>query len=382
MNNEKKKISFKPTVILLIVLSIVFSSSNAIYVETISNNNFTSYINISVGEAWELLRNTSNGIQYPIDVRTYNEWLTERIDTPYPEYARLNTLSDLQTINGYNNFKSLYLNEEVIVYCRSGMRSASAAQYLVSNEFNGTIYNMLGGITAWNSAGYPIKNNNEIPDKSEISTDSTFYFTNITCFFNTTSIDPDDDVIRYGWDWNGDDTIDEWSDYFQSGEIIRTSYKWLVAGDYDIKVLVEDIVGEKSDFSEILTINISNLPPDKPEIYGTTSGKKGQTYSFNFSSLDPNGDNIYIMILWYDNYPDAQWDGPYYSSEIIMKNYSWAEDGIYNIQVKSKDIYGDESEWNTLEVTMPKQKIFNQFPKILLWLFEQFPFLQPYFQHF
>jgi len=92
MNNNKKKISFKPTIILLIFLSIVFSNSNAIYVENISNNNITSYINISVKEAWELLRNTSNGIQYPIDVRTYDEWLTERIDTPYPEYARLNTL--------------------------------------------------------------------------------------------------------------------------------------------------------------------------------------------------------------------------------------------------------------------------------------------------
>ena len=49
------------------------------------------------------------------------------------------------------------------------------------------------------------------------------------------------------------------------------------------------------------------------------------------------------MILWFDNYPDAYWDGPYHSSEKIMKNYSWDEEGIYDIKVKSKDIYGYET---------------------------------------
>jgi len=357
MNNEKKKISFKPTIILLIFLSIVFSNSNAIYVENISNNFFTSYINISAEEAWDLLSDTSNGIQIPIDVRTYDEWLIERIDTPFPEFARLFILSDLRNENGINNFKSLYTNEEVIIYCLSGGRSASAAQYLIDNEFNGTVYNILGGITSWKQAGLPIKNNNQIPNTPEIPSGPPLCYINISSFFTTVSNDLDDDVIRYGWDWNGDKTIDEWSDYYQSGEIVNVSYKWLSPGDYDIKVLVEDIVGEKSDFSEVLTINVSNLPPNKPEIFGPTSGKKGQTYSFNFSSLDPNGDNIYFWVLWYDNYPDAHWDGPYLSSEKIVFNYSWDGEGIYNIKVKSKDIYGYESEWNTLEVTMPKNKI-------------------------
>jgi rhodanese-related sulfurtransferase len=47
-------------------------------------------------------------------------------------------------------------NTEIIVYCRSGSRSALASQNLVDNHNFTKIYNMLGGINAWISAGYPV----------------------------------------------------------------------------------------------------------------------------------------------------------------------------------------------------------------------------------
>jgi len=31
---------------------------------------------------------------------------------------------------------------------------------------------------------------------------------------------------------------------------------------------------------------------------------------------------------------------------------------------------------------MPKQKIFNQIPQMIIWLFERFPFLQSSFPYF
>jgi parallel beta-helix repeat protein len=46
-------------------------------------------------------------------------------------------------------------NHEIIVYCKSGVRSATASQILVDHDFT-KVYNMLGGITAWQSAGYPV----------------------------------------------------------------------------------------------------------------------------------------------------------------------------------------------------------------------------------
>jgi len=64
------------------------------------------------------------------------------------------------------------------------------------------------------------------------------------------------------------------------------------------------------------------------------------------------------FIVWGDN-TSTEWIGPYPSREIITLNHSWLEKGNYSIRVKAKDIYGAESEWSTLEVSMPKNKAVN-----------------------
>ena len=45
-------------------------------------------INLTVYEAWELLNETSNGIQIPIDLRNEDAWNESFIDTPWPEHPR------------------------------------------------------------------------------------------------------------------------------------------------------------------------------------------------------------------------------------------------------------------------------------------------------
>lgn len=46
-------------------------------------------------------------------------------------------------------------NKKILVYCRSGSRSASASQILVNAGYS-QVYNMEGGISAWIGAGYPV----------------------------------------------------------------------------------------------------------------------------------------------------------------------------------------------------------------------------------
>lgn len=47
-------------------------------------------------------------------------------------------------------------NKPVMVYCRSGKRSSSAASVLIKNGFT-EVYNMEGGITKWNEANKPVE---------------------------------------------------------------------------------------------------------------------------------------------------------------------------------------------------------------------------------
>jgi len=52
--------------------------------------------------------------------------------------------------------------------------------------------------------------------------------------------------------------------------------------------------------------------------------------------------------------------------------------GNYAIKAKTKDNYGLESNWSTLEVNMPKTNIYNQIKQLLLRMLERFPFFEKY----
>jgi rhodanese-related sulfurtransferase len=55
-----------------------------------------------------------------------------------------------------NKLSTVDKNKKVLVYCRSGSRSAHIAGLLTRNEFE-QVYNLKGGIQAWKKANLPIK---------------------------------------------------------------------------------------------------------------------------------------------------------------------------------------------------------------------------------
>ncbi len=101
---------------------------------------------------------------------------------------------------------------------------------------------------------------------------------------------------------------------------------------------------------------IANEPPTAPDIDGPTSGKPGVEYPYNLCSTDPDGDDIFYCIDWGDGSGEVC-IGPYPSGVCPPPvSHTWSEQGIYIIKAKAKDTHDAESEWSTLEVTMPKSK--------------------------
>jgi len=76
--------------------------------------------------------------------------------------------------------------------------------------------------------------------------------------FYTSTTDPDGDKIRYGWDWDDDDVVDKWTEYFDSGSTCTTTHSWSSTGEYKIKVKAEDINGDQSDWSEEFSFNVTD----------------------------------------------------------------------------------------------------------------------------
>ncbi|RLF37197.1 MAG: hypothetical protein DRN03_02735 [Thermoplasmata archaeon] len=176
--------------------------------------------------------------------------------------------------------------------------------------------------------------------------------------YSTISTDPDGDMIRYGWDWDGNGTIDEWTGYYESGALVTVTHSWSEPGTYHVRVKAEDIHGAQSDFSPPLVVDIvaGNRPPEKPEMpIGETSGKIFRRYTYRSSTIDPDGDKVYYLFDWGDG-TTSGWLGPYESGEIVRASHVWYKRGAYEIRVKAKDIYGAESEWSDpLPVTVPRK---------------------------
>ncbi len=105
------------------------------------------YTSIDVDTAYNMITNGSYPDLVALDVRTQNEYDSGHIYgavwIPHTELeARIAELASHE-------------DHEMIVYCKSGGRSVTASEILDSHNFT-KVYNMLGGISAWKSADYPV----------------------------------------------------------------------------------------------------------------------------------------------------------------------------------------------------------------------------------
>ncbi|UCF13480.1 MAG: PQQ-like beta-propeller repeat protein [Thermoplasmatales archaeon] len=92
--------------------------------------------------------------------------------------------------------------------------------------------------------------------------------------------------------------------------------------------------------------------PDAPIISGRTIGKVGKEYDYKFTSIDPNGDDVYYYIEWGDGAVE-DWIGPYGSGVKITLNHTWTQKRLYTIRARAQDTDNLLGPWGELEISMP-----------------------------
>ena len=76
--------------------------------------------------------------------------------------------------------------------------------------------------------------------------------------YTTVTTDPLGHNIKYGWDWNNDNVVDDWTGYNASGVTINTSHTWSSTGTFTIKVKAQNTDTGESTWSDLLTVLIVN----------------------------------------------------------------------------------------------------------------------------
>ena len=223
----------------------------------------------------------------------------------------------------------------------------SSGNYFSKNIVN---WNLYGFLIAESSGNFifenEIRGNIRGIELTENSDNNKFYHNN----FYSNDEDNAYDNCNNIWDDEYPSGGNYWDDYTGSDNdgdgIGDSSYNIPGDGNEDRYPLMSPWVGDE------------NQPPNKPTITGPSNGKVGINYNYTVSTLDPDEDNIWYYIDWGDN-TNTGWIGPFESGEDITQSHNWSIQDSYIIKCKVKDSEDAESDWQYLDVIIPKIRSYN-----------------------
>ena len=126
----------------------VLTGSVLIFLGACSSEDPNLAENISVQQAYELMRDHQSNTDFVVlDIRTPEEYAEGYIEDAIN--------MDYYAADFEQQLDKLDKNQTYLVYCRTANRSGQAMPIFEELGFK-TVYNMLGGIVAWQAAGYPI----------------------------------------------------------------------------------------------------------------------------------------------------------------------------------------------------------------------------------
>lgn len=138
----------------------------------------------------------------------------------------------------------------------------------------------------------------------------------------------------------------------------------------------EDYIVGRCPYSIVAgNFDYGNRPPETPIIEGPAKGKIKTSYDYTFVADDLDDDTLFYYIDWGDGLTE-EWIGPYSSGQTITVSHSWTEKNSYIINAKVKDNHNMESEWATLDISMP-YSYTSSFHLLWMKLFERYPNILP-----
>jgi len=98
---------------------------------------------------------------------------------------------------------------------------------------------------------------NTQPNKPEKPSGSNSLKIGVEYDFTTSTTDVDGEQVKYGWDWQGDFIVDDWTDFYPSGTEVTVTHSWPLPGPRMIRVKAMDSKGFQGDWSDPLIVWVS-----------------------------------------------------------------------------------------------------------------------------
>ena len=303
--------------VIMLVAAMGLASCVSTHTPSTPNPPSITYKNITVDEAQQLIQENSNLII--LDVRTQQEY-----DSGHIPNAVLISVEGLADTLG-----ELDKTKPILVYCQSGVRSAQAGQILADNGFS-EVYNLEGGIIAWQEAGAAV---NHLPIIESLTASEDHVAPASSCQVKCVASDPDGNELSYEWSTNR-------GSISGNGSIITWTAPDTV-GTYTITAVVTDSHGGESKGSLRINVAVNHPPiiedlivtPENPNDFKREDEQmkilKGKNCEIECVASDPDKDELsYEWSAETDRWSDAgtisggdcvvTWTAPRYACEVTI----------------------------------------------------------------
>jgi plastocyanin len=156
--------------------------------------------------------------------------------------------------------------------------------------------------------------------------------------FTGYGVDNQFEITEYWWEIDSEVTNEN-----------QSFTKTLNPGEHTIEFWVKNEQDTWSDSDQMIITVTNNTAPNTPSIEGPTQAQKGEPIEYTFTSTDDQGDQITYHIDWDD--------GNTQESTITTISHTYTKKGTYTLRCKAIDEHGEESQWGTMEISMPKTKL-------------------------
>ncbi len=117
--------------------------------------------------------------------------------------------------------------------------------------------------------------------------------------------------------------------------------------DLDLLIRMDYVSGTTYD----ITVKIGNGVPANSDpavptsVVGPIKVPVNVSTSFKAASTDPDSDELYYQYDW-GNGEMSSWVGPFNSGDSCSSDYTWTQNGDFDIKVRTKDVWDATTDWS------------------------------------
>ncbi len=192
---------------------------------------------------------------------------------------------------------------------------------------------------------------NAPPNKPSTPSGSKSVYAWASNSYSTFATDPDEDSVEYIFDWGDGNTST--TNFVKSGSNASALHMWSNEGNYQLKTIALDRIGDTSGWSDFLTITvIANNKPNVPRsLFGPSSGYVGIAHSYFTLAKDTDNDQVKYTFDWGDG--TISETDLVNSGSVESASHMWRKAGIYHVRGNATDSRGASSVFSKpLNVTI------------------------------